>query len=187
MTKRVYSGKKCGAKTRAGTPCKRPSGWGTDHVGEGRCKLHGGASPIKGGRYSTVKRAALRQLIESHAGDPDPLDVLPEIAAARALFQDFVERYDEWREAFLDWHASFATGDGPKKPREVLDLADGVRHLSTIATIAQREKKLQLDNAISRKDLLRVLGELTRVVDREVEDAATKKRIKDGWAAVQLA
>ena len=35
----------CGAKTRAGTPCTQPAGWGTDHVGWGRCKLHGGATP----------------------------------------------------------------------------------------------------------------------------------------------
>lgn len=35
----------CDAKTRFGTPCKHPPGWGTDHVGTGRCKLHGGASP----------------------------------------------------------------------------------------------------------------------------------------------
>jgi uncharacterized protein YjcR len=34
----------CGAKTRAGTPCQQKAGWGTNHVGEGRCKLHGGAS-----------------------------------------------------------------------------------------------------------------------------------------------
>ncbi|MEF8887327.1 MAG: HGGxSTG domain-containing protein [Haloarculaceae archaeon] len=33
----------CGATTRDGDPCKRPAGWGTDHVGEGRCKQHGGA------------------------------------------------------------------------------------------------------------------------------------------------
>lgn len=39
-----YDKKYCGAKTRAGTPCRRPAGWGTDHVGEGRCKLHGGKS-----------------------------------------------------------------------------------------------------------------------------------------------
>lgn len=49
----------CGAKTRAGTPCRRPAGWGTDHVGEGRCKLHGGRSlrgflhpRYKHGRYA---------------------------------------------------------------------------------------------------------------------------------------
>jgi hypothetical protein len=35
----------CGAKTRKGTPCGRPMGWGTGHLGVGRCKNHGGASP----------------------------------------------------------------------------------------------------------------------------------------------
>ena len=34
----------CGAKTRKGTPCQRPSGWGTNHPGSGKCKLHGGKS-----------------------------------------------------------------------------------------------------------------------------------------------
>ena len=41
---KAHDKKYCGAKTRAGTPCRRPAGWGTDHVGEGRCKLHGGRS-----------------------------------------------------------------------------------------------------------------------------------------------
>ncbi len=35
----------CGARTRAGQPCSRPAGWGTDHVGEGRCRSHGGCTP----------------------------------------------------------------------------------------------------------------------------------------------
>ena len=219
----------CGAKTRSGGRCKKTAGWGTDHKGQGRCRLHGGATPIRSGRYSTVKREGVRQLIEHHAGDVDPLDVLPEIAAARALFQDFVERYDAWREGLLAWHASFSDAyldhlksiarnkadDGAAdalgelrrayeacvemglvpgdplgyqaKPREVLDLSDAVRHLSTIATIAQREKKLQLDNAVSRRDLLRVLTEMTRVVEREVADSDVQTRIRDGWAAIQLA
>ena len=220
---------RCGAKTRSGGRCKKTAGWGTDHTGQGKCRLHGGATPIKSGRYSTIKRAGVRQLIEHHAGDADPLDVLPEIAAARALFQDFVERYDGWRDAFLAWHASFGDSyldhlkqiaarkaddgsaealdelrraflacrelglrpDDPlgyqSKPREVLDLADAVRHLNTIATIAQREKRLRLDNAVSRKDLLRILTEMTRVVEREVPEAAVQTRIRDGWNAIQLA
>lgn len=34
---------KCGATKRQGEgDCQRPAGWGTDHVGVGRCKLHGG-------------------------------------------------------------------------------------------------------------------------------------------------
>lgn len=35
----------CGATAKQSKkPCKRPAGWGTDHPGEGRCKLHGGSS-----------------------------------------------------------------------------------------------------------------------------------------------
>jgi hypothetical protein len=44
----------CGAKTRAGHPCKRPAGWGTDHVGSGRCRMHGGAS-VKGVEHPNFK------------------------------------------------------------------------------------------------------------------------------------
>lgn len=35
----------CGRTNRDDEPCGLPAGWGTDHVGEGACKLHGGASP----------------------------------------------------------------------------------------------------------------------------------------------
>lgn len=36
----------CGATKRdgSGEKCQLPAGWGTDHTGEGKCKLHGGAS-----------------------------------------------------------------------------------------------------------------------------------------------
>lgn len=37
---------KCGAERKHGQgPCTRPAGWGTDHPGIGRCKLHGGSTP----------------------------------------------------------------------------------------------------------------------------------------------
>ena len=46
------AGAACGAKKRAGGHCKMPPGWGTDHPGIGKCKLHGGNLP------SHVKSAA---------------------------------------------------------------------------------------------------------------------------------
>lgn len=49
--------KLCGGKTRAGGKCARPSGWGTPHPGNGRCKFHGGASPS--GIKAARKEAAL--------------------------------------------------------------------------------------------------------------------------------
>lgn len=53
----------CDATTRRGTSCKRPAGWGTEHPGNGRCKLHGGRSPgapegnkhaVTTGEYETI-------------------------------------------------------------------------------------------------------------------------------------
>jgi hypothetical protein len=36
----------CDASKKSGDgTCKRPAGWGTNHLGVGRCKFHGGASP----------------------------------------------------------------------------------------------------------------------------------------------
>jgi hypothetical protein len=50
----------CGARKRQpkhpGERCARPAGWGTEHLGFGRCKLHGGATPYKHGFYSKVVR-----------------------------------------------------------------------------------------------------------------------------------
>lgn len=35
----------CGAKRRKGGKCGMGAGWGTNHPGTGRCKLHGGSTP----------------------------------------------------------------------------------------------------------------------------------------------
>ncbi|MBU0609035.1 MAG: hypothetical protein KKI08_14205 [Armatimonadetes bacterium] len=44
----------CGAKNRSGNPCRQVAGMGTNHLGAGRCKYHGGATPIKHGMYSKI-------------------------------------------------------------------------------------------------------------------------------------
>jgi hypothetical protein len=38
---------RCGAKTRSAGRCGLPAGHGTDHVGIGHCKLHGGCTPTQ--------------------------------------------------------------------------------------------------------------------------------------------
>lgn len=99
---------KCGAKNRAGTPCNRPAGWGTDHPGEGRCKLHGGVGQKPSARYVGAKvRPRLGELIAQFAADDDPHDLSHELTLLRALVLDYIERYDETTEALLAWHSSF--------------------------------------------------------------------------------
>ena len=179
----------CGAPRRQGVPgpCTRPAGWGTDHAGEGRCKLHGGGTPITHGRYSTVKRERIRELIEQYEADPNPLDMGGELAACRALFQDFIERYDEYRMALVAWHASY-DGDRPtSKPRQILDIADAHKILAEITRIVKRIEDVKAANAISRADFYRVMTEMGRVVDRAVLDGDVRKKIHDGWMEIRLA
>lgn len=110
-------GPECGATNRNGEPCQRPAGWGTDHPGEGRCKLHGGVGQIKGtqldpvARYSDLQaRPRLRELVAQFAQDANPDDLSHELTLLRALVTDFIERHDDITEALLAWHASFTDG-----------------------------------------------------------------------------
>src|SRR5437899_2401968 len=75
MTVRRY----CGARKRqARGTCRRPAGWGTDHAGIGRCKLHGGST-------RTGRKAAERaQAEEALAMLGLPRDVEP----AEALYEE---------------------------------------------------------------------------------------------------
>lgn len=173
----------CGATKRdgSGDKCHQPAGWGTDHPGEGKCKYHGGATPVKHGRYSDIERDQISDLIEKFEEDDDPLDILSEIAAARALLQDFIERYDEFRSAVIAWYR-----DKDEKPRQILDISEAIRFLDKVTRMAHRERRLQQDNAVSRDDLKRVLIEMARTVETEVNDGETIRRIKDQWSNIQL-
>lgn len=80
---------KCGAKLSKGKPgtCRRPAGWGTEHVGIGACKLHGGktSSHIKAAKTEQARRdvelfaarrdirpaEALLELVQWTAGEVD--------------------------------------------------------------------------------------------------------------------
>jgi hypothetical protein len=86
-----FTGPKCGATTRRGTPCRGPA------MANGRCRMHGGASPrgidhpsFTSGRYS---RSAPDRLVERYAealDDPERHDLRDEIALAEAKIADLL-------------------------------------------------------------------------------------------------
>lgn len=65
----------CGAQKRQGEgTCARPAGWGTDHVGVGFCKLHGGATR---NHKTAAKLEKARQAVETYGL---PRVVAPDVA-----------------------------------------------------------------------------------------------------------
>lgn len=84
---------------RGGGPCSLKAGTGTDHLGYGLCKFHGGSSP--GGKTHAVKDAAnqeLRKLVAANDLPPieNPLTELARITAQVVAFKDAIgERVNE--------------------------------------------------------------------------------------------
>lgn len=176
---------RCGATTRRGTPCRFVAGYKTDHVGTGRCHLHGGKSLVRHGRYSRIKRQELAELIAHYEADPDPLNLFAELAAARALFVDWIDRYETFADALLAWHED-ATRRGHAKPVQLLDLSDAMRHLATIASLVGRIEHIRAQNAVSRPELLRIVSEMARAVELHVPDLAAREAIRRAWISIRL-
>lgn len=96
---------RCGAHTKgAGKPCNRPAGWGTNHLGVGRCKLHGGATPNQMVHAAEVVEATkARQLLSKRLAEAPEIDhpvfELIKLAAEAREWQSVLrERLDEIRD-----------------------------------------------------------------------------------------
>lgn len=85
---------KCGGKRRgegAGKLCTRPAGWGTDHPGTGRCKLHGGSTKS----HVIASQRALAEKAVATFGLPreiDPRDALLEEVYRTAGAVDWLQQ-----------------------------------------------------------------------------------------------
>jgi len=83
----------CGAKKRQGDGnCSRPAGWGTQHVGWGKCKLHGGSGPgpTKGAETQRMDHEA-RELF----GKLVPGEAVP-VTNPLAVYAEFAGRVMVW-------------------------------------------------------------------------------------------
>lgn len=78
----------CGAKKRQGEgTCQRPAGWGTDHLGFGPCRTHGGNT--KNHRTAALRGQAERVLADLHAPPVDnPLTELARITGQVVAWKD---------------------------------------------------------------------------------------------------
>lgn len=173
----------CGARKKQGPgTCKQKAGWGTDHVGTGRCKLHGGASRRIHGRYSKVVNVAVQELLEELDGDPNPLDVVPDLQLMRALLLDWINRYEELREALLRWNASAGEGE---RPSEIPQLQEVRALVESVSRIAYRIERTTSDKYIPRGQLLRLMTAMGRVVDSVVTEELAEK-IHQLWLQIEI-
>lgn len=120
--------KKCGAKTRKGDKCQNQAGQGTDHIGTGRCRLHGGASkgPPKGSR-NALKHGIYSRLFsdaEMNAAKEMQGSIETELAIARLqLFRLLEEQQNAGLTIGLDKveERTIVQDDGEKQKKKEQD------------------------------------------------------------------
>lgn len=155
---------KCGRPTRGaeanGQHCTLAAGWGTDHVGAGACKLHGGANPIVHGGYSEVARKTLGGAFERFKNDPNIASVEDEVAILRGLVERALE----------------AKRDG----EDVATLVDRVvRAVETMNKIRQKF-------GMTMEVFLRVTGQMGAIVAAVVQDSDALAEIERRWREIPL-
>jgi len=147
----------CGARTRRGSLCQQPAGWGTDHPGEGRCKLHGGASPrgvesatFKTGLYSRYLPETIERKAQAFL-EADPLELISEMALLRALLAEYVGRFDEIK----------------MTARDVALLADLAER---VGKFGERIGRMRNESALTGAELTYLAARIADIVVKYIDD-----------------
>jgi hypothetical protein len=191
----------CGALSRSTKqPCRNMAGKGTDHVGQGRCKYHGGATPIKHGAYSKVARHKLRQLMDEITRRGDVLELHSEAVLLKALLADNLQRYQSRDQALQAWHratspafrALIESNDFAEIKDAVLVIrkSEEIRpaeqpDLEAISMLIDRlgrtVERIHKTGAVCTRDqLIRILDRMGGVVASWV-DSETAQKINEAW------
>lgn len=184
----------CGATCSDGTPCLQRAGRNTDHLGFGRCSFHDSTGLATHGRYSKL-RSSIAEKLKRFNKRENPLDITDEIALMRGLFETFINEYDEIKEALKRWNEVEQEEAGRNaRPRRLPELSDAFEMLQGLSKVAQRQQRIDMEDAVSRRELRRVLQEFARVVEQEIPKEIPEdldgdelvRRIKDGWNNIHI-
>ena len=140
--------------------CQRPAGWGTNHAGSGRCKLHGGCSTGKCSgqlRYSDFISKEILEKYEEFAleADVDIKSLNDEIALIRSKI------------TYLETHPNFYNND------LILKFTELVRRLV--------ETKQKVEEGVKSKVVIevvvKIVDDVINIINKRVQDAETKRLI----------
>ena len=158
----------CGARTRAGGSCRRPSGWGTPWplVPGVRCKLHGGCSP---NHQPAAERAAAGQVVARFGLEMDDTPpgevILREIRRSSAMVCQLAAEVADLTPGQRIW------GVSKRKIRHDADGAEVVeteqRAAENILVVALRAERRELRELITAAHAAHVEERYVALAERE--------------------
>lgn len=142
----------CGALKKDGSLCQQPAGWGTNHYGTGRCKLHSGT--LQGTRlqnkYLELKmNPELAAKAEELLADPELVNVERELAMLRVLL---------WEEILNPLQEEINNDPDAERERRMTYTNSATKMVAKITSVAVMAQRM----AMERQHYLpvTVIGEL---------------------------
>ena len=151
----------------------RVAGHGTNHLGQGKCKYHGGSSPIKHGLYSTVVPLAWRANFQAALEAPDPKSMLEHIALIDGVILPGALKRGE---------------KAPTHPGETDPLLVQLMAIDTKSKILKRMADIEDRGKIkmTEKEMSLFVMEVVSIVSEYV-DAATMRKIAERFGVRAIA
>lgn len=183
-TKRKAVSKTCDAKTRAGTPCALAKGWGTDHAGHGRCKLHGGSSP-RGRESPHFKhgRDIGKRPGETAGIDPEALAEFRkgydahDVEKRLSQLAFVAERMAQEPDTLKCEECGHKMPSGVPKP-EWLRAMDILLRAET--TWLKVQEKITIHRVLDEKTLVPILEAMVELVNEHITDGAARDKLVKG-------
>jgi hypothetical protein len=126
----------CDAEKRSGGTCRRPAGWGTPHVGTGRCKLHGGCTPthVEAANVLQARAAAQKWGLPVEVGPKEAL--LDELRTSKGLIAFYAAQVAELEPEQMHGPVGGGQGFPEEKPNIWIVLhRDERKHHAAVAKI----------------------------------------------------
>lgn len=163
--------------------CKHEPGFGTDHPGVGRCKFHAGCTSAmeKRHRYDTVKFSSrVQQLFDDFRNDPQPYNMLNELAMLRAIAVNFAEDHELIQSQLKAWAVEMRKlgFDIGKRPPQLPDLLAVRKVLGDIGGMIERMHRIEQRGLISILVFNRIWEEVGAILADEIEDPDLVRRIE---------
>lgn len=163
--------------------CRARAGQGTDHSGEGRCRVHSGNAPITHGKFSNVVRGELRDLLDhfEDQDDDEKLDLTSHGNLATAVAVNYANKYEAFVDALIAWNKKEAQDAllDERKPKfmNIPKLEDVVGALEKAANIIDKEKKQRQAGSIPAKEFNRVIKQMAKSVSDRIREFEESNKI----------
>jgi hypothetical protein len=139
-------------------------------------------------RYGGIKRYSLRERLAGVAAhEADPMDLMPEAQLLRALVVQYIEEYDELKDAVIAWHNARMEGrDSPGRPAALPSLTEVQKLIDAVGRLISRAHQINQTGTISLAVFRRATELMGQVVASYVHDPDTLSKIEQGWGHIAL-